>query len=397
MTIAKVESRQAMGTSLRERVRAIDWVCEDADTRYLTHGMHRYSGKFIPQIARHAIEFLTDPGDVVLDLFCGSGTTLLEAYMSGRRSIGIDMNPLATLLARTKCTPITRARLDELIRIMTETVADILSNGGEGTLFSQTGMASLRTSIEEDVRFHGEWYRKWYDEVGLYQLIGIHRAIEAVQDEHLRRVATVAFSDILRRCSHARGGYPNVMYDKRRLIRPIPAPLFLTRLREFCQMIASLAEQRILGYEPEVRDGDARATGLPDNCVDAVITHPPYIGSVPYAEYGMLSLTWLGYDPKQLDRALIGGKRQSQDVLERFRRDYAAVLCESWRVLKPGKHLFVLVGHPLVKGQRINLADMTCELAVRADFKLVANAARAGINRRANKMGEEDLLFFAKQ
>ncbi len=34
-----------------------------------------------------------------------------------------------------------------------------------------------------------------------------------------------------------------------------------------------------------------------------------YIGSIPYAEYGVLSLTWLGYDAKQLDRELTGGRR----------------------------------------------------------------------------------------
>src|SRR4051794_11235644 len=93
-------------SDLQSKAEAMDWECVDADTRYLTHGVHRYSGKFIPQIARQVITLLTQPGDIVLDPYCGSGTTLIEAYLIGRQAIGIDMNPLAVLLARTKCTPI---------------------------------------------------------------------------------------------------------------------------------------------------------------------------------------------------------------------------------------------------------------------------------------------------
>ena len=73
----------------------IDWQFSDADTKYLTHAIHRYSGKFIPQVARQAIELITAPGDIILDVYVGSGTTLLEAALTGRQSIGIDLSPLA--------------------------------------------------------------------------------------------------------------------------------------------------------------------------------------------------------------------------------------------------------------------------------------------------------------
>jgi len=59
------------------RVKDLDWDCVGADTQYLTHNVHRYSGKFIPQIAEQVIDLLTKPGDPVLDPSCGSGTVLL--------------------------------------------------------------------------------------------------------------------------------------------------------------------------------------------------------------------------------------------------------------------------------------------------------------------------------
>jgi hypothetical protein len=303
------------------------------------------------------------------------------------------MNPLAVLLAELKCTPIPRESLDGLIRRMEDAVSSVIQ-GDEPNLFRLSDGETL-DAIRNDPRWRNDWYRKWFDERGLFQLIGIHRAICNVADSNLRRVALAAFSDILRRCSHARGGYPNVMYDKRRLARSLPAPLFLSRLRDFCIAIAELTGAAIK-YPPDIREGDARATGLSDCSIDAIITHPPYIGSIPYAEYGALSLTWLGHDPRKLDNELTGGKRQSSDVRERFENAYGSMFREAYRVLKPNAPIFLLVGHPLVKGERINLGEMTIRLATEAGFLLQARGERIGVNRRANKMGSEDILFLHK-
>ncbi len=52
-----------------------------------------YWGNFVPQIPFQLISRYTSPGDWVLDPFCGSGTTLLEARKLGRNSLGIELNP----------------------------------------------------------------------------------------------------------------------------------------------------------------------------------------------------------------------------------------------------------------------------------------------------------------
>jgi len=61
----------------------------------LTHTFYRYPARFSPEFARTAIQTFTQPGDVVLDPFMGSGTTLVEALVSGRHAIGSDINRLA--------------------------------------------------------------------------------------------------------------------------------------------------------------------------------------------------------------------------------------------------------------------------------------------------------------
>jgi DNA modification methylase len=47
-------------------------------TNYITHGYHRYPAKFIPQLAAKLISELSKPGDLVVDPFMGSSTTLTE-------------------------------------------------------------------------------------------------------------------------------------------------------------------------------------------------------------------------------------------------------------------------------------------------------------------------------
>jgi hypothetical protein len=70
------------------------------------HDFYRYPARFSPVFAREAIKSFTQPGDFVLDPFCGGGTTLVEALSLGRRVAGMDVSSLAAFLARTKTTPI---------------------------------------------------------------------------------------------------------------------------------------------------------------------------------------------------------------------------------------------------------------------------------------------------
>jgi len=78
-----------------------------------THGIHKYPAKFIPQIPRWGIKEFTRPGDIVLDPFCGCGTTLVESLLSGRNAYGLEISPLAKLITKTKITKIKPAPLEK--------------------------------------------------------------------------------------------------------------------------------------------------------------------------------------------------------------------------------------------------------------------------------------------
>jgi adenine-specific DNA methylase len=67
--------------------------------------MHKYWSRKPPDLVAAAIEAASDPGDLVLDPFCGSGVAPFEAAALGRRAIGVDANPFAIFLATATATP----------------------------------------------------------------------------------------------------------------------------------------------------------------------------------------------------------------------------------------------------------------------------------------------------
>lgn len=82
-----------------------------------THLIHSYPAKLLTQIPYFFLN--TDafcPKDgIVLDPFCGAGTVLLEAVLSGRNALGADANPLASLISMVKTRYIPKNELQETL------------------------------------------------------------------------------------------------------------------------------------------------------------------------------------------------------------------------------------------------------------------------------------------
>ena len=106
----------------------IDWDFKGFQTQYLSHRFHSYPARFIPQIPKTFIKLFTKEGETVIDPFCGCGTTIVEAYLAGRNSIGNDSNPLACLITRAKARLIPDEDLNVLEKKVTEIKRYIDSN-----------------------------------------------------------------------------------------------------------------------------------------------------------------------------------------------------------------------------------------------------------------------------
>lgn len=61
-----------------------------------------YYGNFVPQIATQLFQRFTRTGDIVLDMFLGSGTSAIEAENQGRRLIGVEIAEKQVEIVRQK-------------------------------------------------------------------------------------------------------------------------------------------------------------------------------------------------------------------------------------------------------------------------------------------------------
>ena len=98
-------------------------------TLSLSHDLHIYKAKFFPRMVRALMNIFGPENARIVDPFCGSGTALLEAALLGYDSVGVDVDPICQMIARTKVSPFlhaddTLATLDAFDRALDQLPAD---------------------------------------------------------------------------------------------------------------------------------------------------------------------------------------------------------------------------------------------------------------------------------
>lgn len=398
-----------MKNSLINKIESVDWEFLKDDTRYDTHDFHRYSSKFIPQIARNLIEIFSNPSETVLDVFLGSGTTCVEAELLGRKSMGIDLNPVAYLIAKVKTTPINDSVLDTDVKTILDKIRSKITTFRE----EESPNLKLFDSAHEAIIITQPTFpniEKWFQPQVLKELSIIKDSINGIEKEDIKLFFICAFSAILRSVSNAHSGYGNLMINKQ---KRIVKDTFENFERQILLMIEGMKSfnKQVKKVSTQIYCSDSR--NLPfinSNSIGLIVTHPPYISAVPYAEYQKLSLNWLKecftsvfdnkctdyLDPRILDKEIIGGQRSKTNVIERFRNSMEIVFKEMYRVLNNGKYCCVVIGHPTVRGKIIELSDEFIHMATKIGFDHFYTITRGSHRTTMGKMKKEYILIFQK-
>ena len=105
----------------------------EKDTTKHVHRLHPYKGKFIPQLVQYFVDEHTDnfkkniyfkKGDIILDPFSGSGTTLVQAHEMGINAIGVDISQFNCMITETKLLDYDLPALENDVKKLRQAIAN---------------------------------------------------------------------------------------------------------------------------------------------------------------------------------------------------------------------------------------------------------------------------------
>jgi len=267
---------------------------EIPDAGYLTHGLLDHPARFIPHVPRFCLREYTAPGDWVLDPFAGSATVGVEAVLTGRRPILLDLNPLLDRIAPLKVLP-----RDEV---------DPAALGRR--------LAAMRREAAEPFLPDLPGLSRWYPPDVLERLARYWGWVRRRAEDPAVRIVEIALLKAARRFSYAEHRLPK-LFRSRRKMAEIEGMTPEERRAAMDRMIDAAA----LDALGRVRALAARLRGAPVEAVwrggvdaadpaafrdlppcAAVVTSPPYLQAQEYIRTFRLELAWLGHPAAEIRR-----------------------------------------------------------------------------------------------
>lgn len=384
-------------TNTKKRRIDYSWDFRGENTKSYTHGLHSYPAMFIPQLARRLIINCSQTGDTICDIFCGSGTALVESRLLGRNAYGIELNPLAALVAKAKTTPLEPELLQKTYISLFSEIKNYKPKKSELPTFFNIGF--------------------WYKENVITELAKIKKCANDIKNKDIRNFFLVIFSETARYTSNMRNGeFKLFRIPKEKLedYDPDVITAFKKRvekniegMKEFYNDVDNKTRVRII-------QGDStKKYDIKDESIDCIVTSPPYGDSrttVAYGQFSRLSLQWLDMvkdDELQIDRQLMGGivnpeikndleskslakslnlvaehdSKRAKEVLA-FYIDLNKAFVQAYRILKKYKYFCVVVGNRTVKGIKLPTDFIVSELCENLGFHTVDIIVRNIPNKR---------------
>jgi DNA modification methylase len=271
---------------------------------YQTHGLIVYPAKFIPQIPQFCIRTFSNTNDIILDPFCGSGTTLVEALLQQRNAYGLDINPLAQLFSRVKTTP-----LD--LSLLSEEYANIEQ------LLQMNGKYSINSDLKIPI-FPNLSY--WFSPKVLQDLVKLQNYILNIENHAIKDFFLLLLASIIRDVSLADRDqlHPaKTKYSgKKERINVSTFEIFRKSLQRRLPTITNFSQYDFSPATTHLIGDDATKIRCPVK-VDLAITSPPYVNALDYVRIHKLEAFWTNLlfpkDLAPLHRKFIGTENVYHD------------------------------------------------------------------------------------
>lgn len=331
----------------------VDWSFQDAKSETL-HSIHPYPAKFIPEIPNTLIKHLASNKEAyILDPFCGSGVTLLEAQRLGYYSIGVDLNPIACLISRTKVNPLREGFLD--------ICQNIVRNCEKGEV----------TPIYCDFKNREHWFTE-----EIYNALAeLKGAISGYEHTDYYDALNFCFSSIIVKVSNQDSDTRYAYRDKNKHKSDV--------LKFFFESAKKLSKSKInLETNSEVINSNVLTLTdeqIPNN-IGLVVTSPPYPCAYEYWLYHKFRMYWLGFDPQKVKEQEIGTRSLYFKKKKYEGYDFADQMGQLLTYLHPkcndGAYLCFVQGRSKIHGEIYKNDEIIAEIGEECGYKHIETIQR---------------------
>ena len=326
-------------------------------------GVHGYFTKQSWNVVADYIKNFSQPGDMVLDPFGGSGVTVIEALMNNRKGISIDLNPMAVFIVQSLMAPVKQNELaaafqrvkEEYLKKEPNTKVEI--EKAVKKYPHPSGIKMPKGSDVEDVKdlFNDEQLAK----------LGLLKAtIKKEKNKAIRDSLMLMFSGLLTKANltyHTTPSKPKagqgdaaVFRYYRYRIAPQHVPIDIMYYFELRYKKVASAKKEMEYFINDKTIGNAQvekgtATQLdwiPKESVDYIYTDPPYGKKIPYLDLSVMWNAWLDLKVTKKDceaEAIVGGEQKKSK--ESYNNLIAQSIREMYRVLKFDRWMSFVFAH----------------------------------------------------
>ncbi len=325
-------------------------------------GVHGYFTKQVWAVVRTYIETFTQRGDVVLDPFGGTGVTLVEALLIGRKAIHIDLNPLSLFIVKNLIEPIDIGDLNDAFQELGKEY-----KSKEPKTEEEVRIALKRYPYPHDIALPKnsdvDSIEKLFAPKQLAQMALLRHLIRKRKPGSIQDALMLMFSGLLNKVnltyhssagrSEGRGDSGIFRYYRYR-VAPSPANIdvmkyFQSRLKGVTaakKEMAPFIKSQTLN-DAVVRQGTATdLRDIPNESVDYIYTDPPYGSHIPYLDLSVMWNAWLDLavtDKDYENEAIEGGERKK--TKQDYSKLIAASIREMARTLKYDRWMSFVFAH----------------------------------------------------